>query len=400
MAQQVLFPPPFLLCSSLSAELLVLEDFKELKEEAERRERILEELANYPDEKVYPEETVPEDPKGGGGNIWDATVSLVSGTFGGKRSDSSEGEGGGRPNVLKLKQQIQEKSGGSWWGNLLGLNKKEAPDPPRKKFIFQRIPRKMDDNFLRTVSKKLRSDQVRIKQFQLQTDRFRNSVINATFYYDSVISLFGSEDDAKEILLPLLNTLPELSKRKALMQVYRDQRKLFQNPELLQEEGAPSNGTNLVLGWLSGTGSAIGSWAKSLIGKGEKNEDSLSGKATSDDSQGEGANSDTEGSEGVVESEDFSSISPEERIRQLLSSDRNSDVLNVRIGLYTRGGITAPDLYRTMKMFGSTSTLDKLVPLVVGLLEEGKGQALTDVHAGRKKAFELPEGPQLDDKNL
>lgn len=377
--------------------MLVLQDFKKLKEEAERREQMLEELANYPDEPVMP---TPEDPKDGG-NIWDSTVSLVSGTFGGKRPDSREGEGGGRPNVLKMKQQVQEKSGGSWWENLLGLNKKEAPAPPRKKFTFQRIPRKMDDNFLRTVSKKLRSDQLRIKQFQLQTDRFRNSVINATFYYDSVISLFGSEDDAKEILLPLLNTLPELSKRKALMQVYRDQREQNQNPGAPQEEGAPSNGTNPLLGWLSGTGSAIGSWAKSLVGKGEKNEDVLSGNVTLDDSQ-EGASSDTEGSEavnGVPESEDLT-IPPEERIRRLLSSDRNYDVLNVRIGLYTRGGITAPDLYRTMRMFGSTSILDKLVPLVVGLLEEGKGQALTDVHAGRKKTLEPPEGTQMTTNDL
>lgn len=95
----------------------------------------------------------------------------------------------------------------------------------RRRQQVRRMPRKMDDVFLRTVSRKLQGNRVKIRAFQLQTDRYRNSLLSAQAYVDAVVLLFGTSKDAEEVLWPLTRWLPEASKRRGLAEECKARRR-------------------------------------------------------------------------------------------------------------------------------------------------------------------------------
>jgi hypothetical protein len=175
-----------------------------------------------------------------------------------------------------VEREEGEGKEGRWkrpaWLDNLSLTKvlTRKPSPEKLKEIIKRrqavrrMPRRMDDNFLRTVSRKLGGNRLRIREFQLATDRYRNSLLDAPDYYDEVVALFGSAKDAEEVLLPLMSLLPEASKRRGLLEEYRgrQRRQQLAAAGLAADvrEGAGALG-GVVSGWLAGAGQAVGGLA-------------------------------------------------------------------------------------------------------------------------------------------
>ena len=158
------------------------------------------------------------------------------------------------------------------WLDNLSLFKALArkPSPERLKEIIRRrqavrrMPRRMDDNFLRTVSRKLGGNRLRIREFQLATDRYRNSLLAAPDYYDECLALFGAQRDAEEVLLPLMSLLPEASKRRGLLEEHRTR----QRRQQLAAAGLAADvreGGQALGGWVAARARAVASAARAAV---------------------------------------------------------------------------------------------------------------------------------------
>jgi len=301
----------------------------------------------------------------------------------------------------------------------------------RRRVLSQRIPRKMDDRFLRTVSRKLQNDRLRIKEFQLQTDRFRNSLITGQTYYNSVLSLFGSMDSADEILMPLMDTLPEPAKRKELMDVYAAKRRRGYDPDDYNSLAVTaSNVVSTVGGWIgTGSGAVVG-WAKSIASTVASraaasqsteimpanleeqdlldfDEDAFVFQEPAPEIEGEEEESDevfvleddvvdTTASvfdEKLEEQQEI--VDCEARARQLLG-ERNWSYFQVRVDLYSRGAINAVDFYRSILNLSSRSDRDKVIEVMIKgkLLSEWHKKQLKTIHENTEKSLgALEYGP-------
>ena len=276
----------------------------------------------------------------------------------------------------------------------------------RRRQQVRRMPRKMDDVFLRTVSRKLQGNRMKIREFQLQTDRYRNSLLSAQAYVDAVVLLFGTSKHAEEVLLPLTRWLPEASKRTGLAEEYKARRRARLG--LLVgggggrgggkvggggSKGKENAGTMAMVGevrkaavaattaWLSRVGMAVSGWfAGGVRGAGElgrglakvlnsnstlielsfetgEEEDEESGGAEGREvwREGEDVNPALRALAGFEkelerrgQAASWGDDEPMARIVDILG-DKNADYFQQRLDLYLRGGLPGMDLYRALK---------------------------------------------------
>ena len=82
-------------------------------------------------------------------------------------------------------------------------------DPPTPPLPFQ--------TFMADVRIMLKNNPARIRQFQLETDNFRNGVLSAKEYYEYLESAFvlgaGGASQLDRVITPLVDSLPDQSKR-------------------------------------------------------------------------------------------------------------------------------------------------------------------------------------------
>lgn len=262
----------------------------------------------------------------------------------------------------------------------------------RRRQQVRRMPRKMDDAFLRTVSRKLQGNRLRIRSFQLQTDRYRNSLLSAGAYVDAVVSLFGSAKEAEEVLLPLTRWLPEASKRRGLSDEYWARRRArlggLQTVESRQGgEGSATGGTRALLkeagrvgltastAWMARMTAAVSERMVGLTRGLEELGRALGsitcGKNTLIELSFEGGKEEEEAKDGKSMSVDNPTVlaltelerelkgrgqdggngggdDPMARIEDILG-DRNAAYFQQRLDLYMRGGLSGMDLYRALK---------------------------------------------------
>jgi hypothetical protein len=249
----------------------------------------------------------------------------------------------------------------------------------RKRLMKQKM--RMDDRFLRTVNRKLKGDRVRIREFQLQTDRFRNSLISALVYYESVVLLFGSLESAEEILMPLMEMLPERSKRRDLAEVARAKR---QKREVVSSPGPPRGSMRAAVGGtIMGVVSTGASWGRGLISAVA----SLAGNRTVELALL------TESEDGQEESTtpllEVEVVQPGSTARRLLG-ERNYGYAQMRLEAYRRGAITSIDLYKSLQKLCGADLLDSVVvDLISEIGDDRKAELLRTVHEGQMRSMGL-----------
>ena len=293
----------------------------------------------------------------------------------GEDAEEEEGEEGDDRIIAPWRKQLPE------WLQRVSLTRMlvRKPTPERMMEIIRRrqqvrrMPRKMDDTFLRTVSRKLQGNRLRIRDFQLQTDRYRNSLLSAPAYVDAVVALFGSVKDAEEVLLPLTRWLPEASKRRALAEEYRARRRarlgLGLNLGTKGKAEGRGGGKDPQLAWLSKARTAVSGWvavgARNVAELGKGVAKALSSDNTLIELTFE---SEEAARQAEVEANDPALVAlsgfeqelnrragqstaeddPMARVKDVLG-DKNFFYFQQRLDLYMRGGMTGIDLYRTLK---------------------------------------------------
>lgn len=301
----------------------------------------------------------------------------------------------------------------SWLDNVLQrlfASPDRALETARRRMLIRRVPRRMDERFLRTVSRKLQGDRLRIREFQLQTDRFRNSLLSAEAYYDAVTALFGSSENADEVLLPLIDTLPEQSKRRGLAEVYKARRAgqwggptsavfppsredVRVAPDIVapssddaEEEEKEGGG-----GFRAAVAGTVGNWWSATAGFTRNAWASLANRSVEISFEQEGEGGQRE--EGGKREEEV--YEPFGRAREMLG-ERNVEYLRMRLDTFRRGGITAADFYRSLqRLCGPMPRVDAVMEEVG--LELGDSARFGDsarqwalllaVHEGQKRSL-------------